>query len=50
MKVRIFCDVVPFCLTDLNSSEDPAVTSVYYLKDETNTIKTVQFMIRVERA
>jgi hypothetical protein len=33
-----------------NSLEDPAVTSVDYLKDETNTIKTASFMIRMEKS
>jgi hypothetical protein len=39
MKDRIFCDVVPFCLTDTNFSEVPTATSIDYLKDETSTVK-----------
>jgi hypothetical protein len=38
-KDRVFCDVVPFCLTEPNFSEDPAAISVDYLKDGTCTIK-----------
>jgi hypothetical protein len=49
IKDRVFCDVVTFCLTEPNFSEDPTTISVDYLKDKIRIIKSVSFMIRVER-